>query len=253
VSREIADPADVCRPWYDQVPDIEEGFPHVVLAREYRLHPIFHETQLRLLTVLFERGAETASQALSQWLGRHLRVTISGVDDVEMSEATELLGSGEELVAACLFQIEGALTGTILMVFEDRSGLALTDLLLRQAPGTAASWGELEQSAAKETANIVVCAYLNSLAAHLAVAPSRDERGGSSGTLVPSPPEFRHEFSASLLQFTLMDQATESDRLLIVRSQFVLEGEELRWWLVFVPSTESLRYLSSSLSPNRTA
>ena len=63
--------------------------------------------------------------------------------------------------------LTGRLTGQILLVFEDRSGLALADLLLHQPVGTTTAWGELEQSAAKETTNIVGCAYLNALAAHL--------------------------------------------------------------------------------------
>ena len=41
--------------------------------------------------------------------------------------------------------------------------------------GTATEWGELEQSAAMETTNIVGCAYLNALAAHL---PGKMSRGG---------------------------------------------------------------------------
>ena len=61
--------------------------------------------------------------------------------------------------------------------------------MLQRALGTAREWGELEQSAAMETANIVGCAFLNSLAAHLpgsgagarARRPPRLRRGGAHG------------------------------------------------------------------------
>ncbi len=113
------------------------------------------------------------SQALSKWLGQEVHLAISEVELVELARAAELLGPAESLVAACTMGLTGRLTGLILLVFEDRSGLALVDLLLQQPVGTSTTWGELEQSAAKETTNIVGCAYVNALAAHLPGADGR--------------------------------------------------------------------------------
>ncbi len=84
-----------------------------------------------------------------------------------MAQAVELLGPPESLVAACSMGLSGWLTGLILLVFKDSSGLALADMLMHQAVGTSTAWGELEESAAKETTNIVGCAYVNALASHL--------------------------------------------------------------------------------------
>ena len=120
--------------------------------------------------------------------------------------------------------LTGRLTGLILLVFEDRSGLALVDLLLHQPVGTTTDWGELEQSAAKETTNIVGCAYVNALATHLpgVVSPALDQAertkvGG--GELIPTPPTFVQEFAGSLLQFALMEQALELDQVLLIHSR----------------------------------
>lgn len=202
------------------------------------------DAQKRLLKTIFERGAGDASHALSRWLGREVRLEVSAVDEVDLAEAPDLLGPGDALVASCAMDLVGGLTGQLLMVFQDQAGLALTDILLRRPRGTATEWGELERSAASETANIVGCAYLNSLAAHLPLANSsrRDE------PLVPSPPTFRHEFAASLLEFAVMDQAMTSDRLLVVESRFTAGDAELDWALLFVPSAEGLSTLSKSLS-----
>jgi chemotaxis protein CheC len=200
-------------------------------------------TLSRLLTTIFERAAESASQALSVWLGRAVRMTVSEVAETGLAEAAELLGPGDALVAACVLRISGRLSGELLLAFDDAAGLALADLLLRQPPGTAKSWGELERSAADETANIVGCALLNSLAAHLSFP---DDPAGAP--LVPSPPEFRHEFAASLLEFSLMEQAMQSDLVMLARSRFEAEGLELGWSLVFVPGADALRVLESALS-----
>lgn len=202
------------------------------------------ESQKRLLTLVFERGAGDASSALSRWLGRDVRLDVNEVDEVELAEAADLLGPAETLVASCSMDLAGRLTGQLIMVFEDRAGLALADMLLRRPLGTSTTWDELEQSAACETTNIVGCAYLNSLAAHLPLVGSP----GLEDPLVPSPPTFRHEFAASLIEFALMDQAMEADRLLLIKSRFTSDGAELQWSLLFVPSGEALRTLSSSLT-----
>lgn len=201
------------------------------------------EDQKRWLTMIFGRGAESGTHALTQWLGRPVHLAVSAVAQAELSAATEVLGPGDSLVAACAMQLVGALTGQVLLVFEDASGLALADLLLARPVGTATEWGDLERSAAMETANIVGCAYLNALAAHLPTAAP-----GAAATLTPSPPTFLHEFAASLLEFALMDQASVSDQVLLINTQFTVEQTRLDWTLLFVPTGESLRALLESMS-----
>jgi chemotaxis protein CheC len=198
--------------------------------------------------MIFERGAESASQALSKWLGHEVLLTISEVEQVDLARATEVLGPAETLVAACSMGITGPLRGQILLIFEDRAGLALVDLLLNQPLGTTAEWGALEQSAAQETTNIVGCAYLNALAAHLPGKLSRDVPTGEE--LVPTPPTFVHEFAGSLLEFALMEQALELDQVLLVHSSFAAGRQDLdlNWTLLFVPDCASLTALASALS-----
>jgi chemotaxis protein CheC len=209
--------------------------------------------QCRLLWMIFERGAESASQALSKWLGEEVRLTISEVEQVDLTEAAEVLGPPETLVAGCSMGLSGPLSGQILLVFEERAGLALVDLLTHQPIGTTTEWGELEQSAAQETTNIVGCAYLNALAAHL---PAKMSRGGavtsaaSGEELVPTPPTFLREFAGSLLEFALMEQAMEFDQVLLVHTAFAAGRQELNlnWTLLLIPDRASLRALSAGLT-----
>jgi chemotaxis protein CheC len=219
------------------------------------MQPILTEAQRHLLRMIFDRGAEAASQALSKWLGEEVHLTVSEVELVELAQTAELLGPADSLVAACSMGLAGRLTGLILLVFEDRSGLALVDLLMRQPVGTTTTWGEIEQSAVKETTNIVGCAYVNALAAHLpgivSLASNQavwSEIGGSE--LVPTPPTFVQEFAGSLLQFALMEQALELDQVLLIHSEFGAgkQGLNLNWTLLFIPSRESLHELAASLA-----
>ena len=207
--------------------------------------------QCRLLWMIFERGAESASQALSKWLGEEVRLTISEVEQVELTEAAEVLGPPETPVAGCAMGLSGPLSGQILLVFEERSGLALVDLLMHQPVGTAAEWGELEQSAAMETTNIVGCAYLNALAAHLHAKMSRGgAETAASQELIPTPPTFLREFAGSLLEFALMEQAMELDQVLLVHTAFAASRQELNlnWTLLLIPDRVSLQALAAGLT-----
>jgi chemotaxis protein CheC len=211
---------------------------------------ILTDADRRLLRMLFDRGAEGASLALSKWLGAAVRLTVSEVEVVDLERAGELLGPPETLVAACAMGLTGRLTGTILLVFEDAAGLALVDLLLHQPVGTTGAWGELEQSAARETTNIVGCAYVNALAAHL---PGLGDGAGPAsevGELVPTPPTFAHEFAGSLLEFALMEQALELDQVLLIRSEFAggRPGLDMNWTLLFIPSRAALEALAAALA-----
>jgi chemotaxis protein CheC len=216
---------------------------------------ILTEAQQHVLQVIFDRGAESASLALTKWLGKEVHLTVSEVEITELEQAAELLGPGDTLVTACSMELTGRLTGWILLVFEDRSGLALVDMLLKQPLGTTTAWGEIEQSAAKETTNIVGCAYVNALAAHLPASSShsvaRTERASGDGNeLIPTPPMFFHEFAGSLLEFALMEQAVELDQVLLIRSEFKADRleENLNWTLLFVPTRESLHELIAALA-----
>ncbi len=195
------------------------------------------QIQLRLIASIFERGAEAASRALTQWLGRTVHLKISDVDQADITEVAGLLGPEDATVAVCAMSFAGQLEGQLLLVFSDAVGLSLVDLLLQQKPGTSTQWSELERSGACETANIVGCAYLNALSVHLPGNSATD-------TLIPSPPEFRHEFAASLLEFAVMEQASVMDRVLLVKSRFQAEGADLDWALLFVPTPDSLRTLA---------
>jgi chemotaxis protein CheC len=169
---------------------------------------------------------------------------------VDLIEATGILGDPETLVTACSLGLTGGrLSGQVILVFGERAGFALVDQLTRQPIGTTTTWGELERSAAEETTNILGCAFLNALADHLPMDP---ERVGQPSALIPSAPKFFHEFAGSLLEFALADQATELDRVLVIRSRFTVEslgdgpGADLSLTLLFVPSALTLRALMSS-------
>jgi chemotaxis protein CheC len=139
--------------------------------------------------------------------------------------------------------MNGQLTGQIVLAFDEPSGLALADLLLDQTPGTTQQWTEIATSAALETANILACAYLNSLSRTLSWTTESSE-------LLPSPPQFSRDYADSLVEFALMGQAIASDHVILTRTRFEIDATSVNWTLLFVPDAQSMSRLPELLPAN---
>lgn len=192
-------------------------------------------TQFETLRTALHQAAADASAAMGKWLNRPSLLQLESIDQVSLSEATGLLG--EDTVCCGSMQMPEEFPGQLLLVFDQASGLGLADMLLQQPLGSSSEWGEMEESAALESTNILCCAYLNSLVNQL-VSDDHEIR-----ELVPLPPEFRHDFAESILQFALMGQAMQGDEVLLVRTRFELEEAPLSWTLLWIPDSHAIHSL----------
>jgi chemotaxis protein CheC len=187
---------------------------------------------MRALERALHQGASEASGALARWIGKRSVVEIDSLDQLPLEEAAGLLAAGEEPICFCATQMHGLLTGDMILAFDDASGFALADMLQDQPRGTTREWTEMATSVALETANILCCAYLNSLSRSLS-------KSGESPELLPSPPSFSRDFAESLMEFALMGQAVASDQVLLARTRFEIDATPLNWTLLFVPDAPS--------------
>lgn len=197
--------------------------------------------QLAALRSAFHQGSAEASQALAQWIGKPSVIELDSLEQLPLEEATGLLAAGDEPICFCSAEMQGLLTGEMILAFDDASGLALADMLLDQPPQTTSEWTEMATSAALETTNILCCAYLNSLARSFS-------KSGESSELLPSPPRFSREFAESLLEFALMGQAMASDQVILARTKFEIDGTPVNWTLLFVPDAPSMSRLPKLLA-----
>lgn len=202
----------------------------------------FTDRQISQLTRAFHRGAAESSTALAHWLNCEVTMSIDAVDQCQLQTATGILGDGELPVCMCLMQMQGTLTGHMLLAFDDPSGLAVSDLLRSQPPGTANAWGEIETSCVLETMNIAGSSYLNGIANDLS------HRSGLQIELIPTPPIFLRDYAESLLESAFMDQALASSDVVFAHARFNLSGQPLRWMFLLIPDPQSLQRLSEILA-----
>lgn len=204
--------------------------------------PSLSDLQIDQLAIALHRGAAEASTALAQWLDAVTTMSIDSVDQCPLENATSVLGDGDKAVCMCLMEMQGSLTGHMLLAFDDASGLAVADLLLTRQEGTADAWGDVERSCIMETMNIAGSAYLNGIARDLS------ERCGQTIELIPTPPIFMRDFTESLLETAFLDQAVAGNDVVFALARFDLSGRPLRWTFLLIPDPASLQRLSEILA-----
>jgi chemotaxis protein CheC len=202
---------------------------------------VLSDTQLDALRIALRHGATEASEALHRWIGKPTNIHFDALEQLSLGDATGVLGDGAEPVCFCVVDMQGLLTGQLILAFGDVDGLALTDMLLDQPRGTATAWGEMETSAALETTNILCCAYLNAMSR---VFPAGADE---SSEFIPTPPRFSRDFAESLIQFAVMGQIVASDQVLLAQTRFHIDGAPVDWTLLFVPDAASLAKLREVL------
>ncbi len=180
--------------------------------------------KLKLLRELFASATHDASTAMCRWTNSVISLTLDEVHEMSLEDACNDLHVGEELLTMVVLNLEGELGGSMVLTFSESDGRRLAASLLQTEINPGPDWNEMEQSALAETGNILGCAYVNALT-RLIDQP-----------LVPSAPYFLQDFGMSVVEQALVAQAAARDTVLICRTCFKQEGEELNWWLLFVPS-----------------
>ncbi len=180
--------------------------------------------EFELLHQLFASATHDASAAMCRWTNGLITLSLDEVREIPLEEVCTEFDFGDELLTMVVLSLAGEVGGDMILTFDEENGRHLAASLLSQDIDSGSEWSELEKSALCETGNILGCAYMNALTRLI------------SQELVPSPPYFIQDYGASVLQQALMAQAMSCDKVLICRTSFHREGEELNWNVFFVPT-----------------
>lgn len=191
--------------------------------------------QLELLHQLFASATHDASAAMCRWTNGLITLSLDEVRQIPLDQVCQEMNVSDELLTMVVLSLEGELGGEMILTFDEENGRSLAASLLKSPLGVEEQWSELEKSALQETGNILGCAYMNALNRLLGVE------------LVPSPPYFIQDFGASVMQQALLPQAAVTDQVLIGRTCFHRDGEDLKWSVFFIP-TEAMRLRLESIS-----
>jgi len=180
--------------------------------------------ELEVLHQLFASATHDASAAMCRWTDGLITLTLDEVREIPLEDACIELNLGDDLLTMVVLSLEGEVGGEMILTFDEKNGRQLVASLLGRDVAEESEWTSLEKSALTETGNILGCAYINAITRLI------------DHELVPSPPYFIQDYGASVLQQALMAQAMTCDKVLICRTGFHREGEELNWRVLFVPT-----------------
>ena len=184
------------------------------------------DPKLSVLSSLFTSATENASEAMCKWTNGQITLSLEGLREIALEQVQAELDVGDDLLTMVVLSFEGDLGGQLILTFDEQNGRQLAASLLGREKNTDPEWSEMEQSALKETGNILACSYMRVLTDII------------DTNLVPSPPYFIQDYGASVLQQAVMTQAMVSDRILICHTIFRQDDEELKWNIFFMPTEE---------------
>ena len=106
-------------------------------------------------------GTGNAATALSQILGREVRITLPEVRIMGYNEAIEWIGGPEAVTAGVLVKMGGQMNGIMLSVQKIDFVNLVLDSMLGKTVESYDQLGELEQSALIEIGNIMISTFIN--------------------------------------------------------------------------------------------
>ena len=181
-------------------------------------------------------GAGHAASALSQLMGRHVSVHVSGIRVASPNAFLSEIQPETRVVGSYLKVLSDA-NGGILFLLAEADAYKLADLLLNQAPGSTRTLNDMEQSALKETGLIVGASYLNALGEIM------------HRTFIPSVP--RILMDRAQLVFARAFEGKAPDLLIGIRNELVEATTKIRCHLLFMPDADELPSLLGALGFDR--
>jgi len=194
------------------------------------------ELQIDALREVANIGAGHAATALSQMTNRRIMISVPQINIARLEDVAELLGNPQAVVVAVLMHMLGDLTGRTLLLFPEKVGQRLCDMLLRRSQGATTTFNALEQSALKEAGNILSGAYMNALSDFMGML------------LLPSVPSLVIDLSAAVLTTTYLNFGHDRDFVFCVETEFRIDAEEeLHGHFLLLPDLASLKAIFDAI------
>ena len=180
-------------------------------------------------------GTGNAATALSQMLGRTVRIEQPEVRIMEYNEAIEWIGGPEEITAGVLVKLGGQMSGIMLSV----QPLQFVNIVLESMMGkTVDDYSQLtqmEHSALVEVGNIMISTFINALC-------------GLAGMDVNlTVPAFTVDMQGAILAVPMAEYGGQSDYIMTIGGNFVSEGKQVPCRLLLSPDLRSLNALLRKL------
>ena len=180
-------------------------------------------------------GTGNAATALSELIGREVRIQSPEVRIMGYNEAIEWIGGPEEITAGVLVRLGGQMNGVMLSVQKlDFVNLVLESMMGKKVQDYFGLY-EMESSALIEVGNIMISTFINALS------------GLADVNVELSVPAFTVDMQGAIMAVPMALYGGQSDYILTIGGRFLCNGKEVPCRLLMSPDIRSLNFLLRKL------
>jgi len=180
-------------------------------------------------------GTGNAATALSQMLGKEVRITMPEVRIMGYNEAIEWIGGPEEITAGVLVRLSGQISGIMLSVQPIEFVNLVLESVMDKGITNYEQLSELEHSALIEVGNIMISTFINALS------------GLADVNIDLTVPAYTVDMQGAILAVPMAEYGGQSDYIMTIGGNFVCDNRQVPCRLLLSPDIRSLNVLLRKL------
>jgi len=188
-----------------------------------------NESHIDLFKEIGNIGAGNAATSLSMMMNTKIEISVPSAVIVPISKISEVFENPEEIVTGVRMRLKGEISGFILFVIDSNGTKKILEKLVGYSPDNLLSIDEMSKSALLELGNIVCGSYIIALS---------NFSGLNTNSHVP---ELTVDMITAIVAETCLDLMDYEDYTLIIETDIIIENENIKAFLMFLPESDSMR------------
>ena len=176
--------------------------------------------QLDVIKELANIGGGNAASSISKLIDKPVDMYVPTVEIFTYEKVYDKIMSEDSMINAVLIRMSGVKEGVFLFIIKDDIA---KDIVKMMVPDGVEITEEISISAIKELVNIVVTSYLNAIGSMIDVR------------LMSSVPLLARDMFGAILSSVYIEEGQYDDNIMIIKNEFIYEGDKLESSLYFVP------------------
>jgi len=168
-------------------------------------------------------GAGNAATALAAMLNIRVDMNVPEVKVLNVGELADNVGGPENQVVGIIFSLRGDFKGLMMFITEEKFAHLVLNVLMKKQFDRYEEFGEIELSALKEVANIMVSSYV------MAISKMTNMK------ISVSPPGISVDMAGALLNVPAVEMEKYGDKALFVRNGFFNGDNRVTSYLMLIP------------------
>ena len=195
--------------------------------------------QLDVLRELGTMGAGRAATAFAELIGAKVEINVPLASLVPLENIAHFLGEVDKPFFVLDSQLEGEVTGRILLLFSPEDARGISSLLLEKDPREINFDDLMVKSALMECTNILSGSYVTALA------------DMTNLRIIPSVPHLAMDMVGAILDFVFIQIAQYSEQAFFIKTDLKINQKNLEGLFLLFPDVESIEKIFHVLNINR--